>query len=247
MTEKRKALIHALLKGIETGDGESVSVVNQEKYIQHNPQTQEGGVGLAELFKQLAKTSPRVNIVRLFSDGDYVFGQTEYDFGSPRVGFEVFRFEGNQAVEHWDNIQPREGPNTSGHSMVDGAVQVSDLESTGSNREVVRAFVDELLIEGRLDMLDKYIDAGNYTEHHPRFGDDLSILNRDDNGISYDKRHRLLAEGDFVLAVCEGVRDEMHSAFFDLYRLDDGRIVEHWNTTEAIPTRTEWKNDNGKF
>lgn len=36
------------------------------------------------------------------------------------VGFEVFRFEGDQTVEHWDNIQARLGPNLSGHSMVSG-------------------------------------------------------------------------------------------------------------------------------
>lgn len=110
MTSKRKEQICELLKGIETGDEASVAVVNPDKYIQHNPQTQEGGEGLAALFKRLSRTSPRVNIVRIFSDGDYVFGHTEYDFSSRRVGFEVFRFEGEQTVEHWDtseNIPPR--------------------------------------------------------------------------------------------------------------------------------------------
>ena len=67
---------------------------------------------------------PRVNVVRAFEDGEFVFGHTEYDFATRRIGFEIFRFEGNQAVEHWDNIQPRiEGPNESGHSMVDGPTE----------------------------------------------------------------------------------------------------------------------------
>ena len=105
MTSKRKDQICTLLKGIETGDEASVAVVSAEKYIQHNPQTHEGGEGLAALFKRLSRSSPRVNIVRIFSDGDYVFGHTEYDFSSSRIGFEVFRFEGDLAVEHWDNIQ----------------------------------------------------------------------------------------------------------------------------------------------
>ena len=78
MTSKRKNQIHTLLKGIETGDALSVAVVNPDKYIQHIPQTREGGEGLAALFKRLSKTSPRVNIVRIFSDGDYVFVHTEY-------------------------------------------------------------------------------------------------------------------------------------------------------------------------
>ena len=38
-------------------------------------------------------------------DGDFVFAHTEYDFATSRVGFEVFRFEDDLAVEHWDNIQ----------------------------------------------------------------------------------------------------------------------------------------------
>lgn len=146
MTSKRKEQICALLKGIETGDEKSVAVVNPIKYIQHNPMTLEGGEGLAALFKRLSKSSPRVNIVRVFSDGDYVFGHTEYDFSSSRVGFEIFRFEGDQTVEHWDNIQSREGPNLSGHSMVDGETQVKDLEKTEENRELVRVFIEEVLL-----------------------------------------------------------------------------------------------------
>ncbi len=77
MTSSKKEKICILLKGIETGDPASVSVVNEEKYIQHNPQTHEGSEGLADLFKRLSKTSPRVNIVRVFEDGDFVFAHTE--------------------------------------------------------------------------------------------------------------------------------------------------------------------------
>jgi len=82
---KRKDQICTLLKGIETSDEASVAVVNPEKYIQHSPQTHEGGEGLATLFKRLSKSSPRVNIVRVFSDGDFVFAHTEYDFSSSRI------------------------------------------------------------------------------------------------------------------------------------------------------------------
>jgi predicted SnoaL-like aldol condensation-catalyzing enzyme len=70
VTEDRKAKICALLKSIETGDPAPIAVVNQDKYIQHNPQTHEGCEGLETLFTRLSKTSPRVNIVRAFEDGD---------------------------------------------------------------------------------------------------------------------------------------------------------------------------------
>ncbi len=255
MTTKRKDQICALLKGIETGDEAAVAVVNPEKYIQHNPQTHEGGEGLAALFKRLSKSSPRVNIVRVFSDGDFVFAHTEYDFSSSRIGFEVFRFEGDLAVEHWDNIQPRKGPNPSGHTMVDGPTEVADIERTDSNREMVRSFIDEVLINGRINVLARYVDNECYTEHNPRLRDGLPALHsalsvptaNEGITIRYDRLHRLLAEGNFVLSVSEGFLDGVHSSFYDLYRVARGKVVEHWDTNEAVPPRNEWKNDNGKF
>ena len=250
----RKERIQALLKGIETGDPDSVTVVNEEKYIQHNPQTHEGSLGLAELFRELAKTSPRVNIVRIFEDGDFVFGHTEYDFARSNIGFEIFRFDGDQAVEHWDNIQPRKGPNPCGHSMVDGATEVSDLDLTEQNRNLVRDLIETGLIERNFDRLEQFIDD-DYVEHNPGMRDGLAGLSamfaqhasEGENGLRYDRLHRVLAEGNFVLTVCEGYQNNQHTSFFDLFRIASGKIVEHWDTTEAIPPRSEWKNDNGKF
>ena len=255
MASKRKDQICALLKGIETGDAAAVAVVNEDKYIQHNPQTHEGSEGLAALFKRLSKSSPSVNIVRVFEDGDYVFAHTEYDFASSNIGFEVFRFEDDLAIEHWDNIQQRLGPNPSGHTMVDGQAEATDLDKTEANREIVRSFISEILINGQLDALEYYIDDECYTEHNPRFTDGLSALSSalaertSSNSITikYDRIHRMLAEGSFVLCVSEGYLNGAHSSFYDLFRVADGKLVEHWDTTEAIPPRAEWKNDNGKF
>ena len=255
MTSKRKNQICALLKGIETGDAAAVAVVNEDKYVQHNPQTHEGSEGLAALFKRLSKTSPRVNIVRVFEEGDYVFAHTEYDFANSNIGFEIFRFEDDLAVEHWDNIQQRLGPNPSGHSMVDGPTEATDLDLTEHNREIVRSFVDEVLINGQLEKLEHYIDDEYYFEHNPRIGDGPSTLrsalsdpsSNEGITIKYDRMHRILAEGNFVLCVSEGSVNGVHSSFFDLFRVAHGKLVEHWDTTEEVPPRSEWKNDNGKF
>lgn len=254
MAASKKDQIRALLKSIETGDPGPIAVVNEARYIQHNPQTHEGSEGLAALFKRLSKTEPRVNVVRAFEDGDFVFGHTEYDFASRKIGFEVFRFEDGQAVEHWDNIQERQGPNASGRSMVDGPADAEDLPLTESNRGRVRAFVETVLVQGQLDRLDDFIDAANYAEHNPALGDDVALLRAalaaDQHGgkrIDYARLHRVLAEGNFALAVSEGHRDGVHSAFYDLFRLADNKIVEHWDTTEKIAPRSAWKNDNGKF
>ena len=254
MTEERKAGIRALLKGIETGDPAAVAVVDETRYIQHNPQTEEGSEGLAALFERLSETSPRINIVRAFSDGDYVFAHTEYDFATRRIGFEVFRFEGDLAVEHWDNIQPRRGPNASGHTMVDGPTEADDLDRTEDNRNIVRRYIESVMIDHRLKELDSYIDGASFTEHNPDRADEpaalrsaLQAMTGAEARIDYHRSHRLLAEGNFVLSVSEGTLGGVHTSFYDLFRLADGKIVEHWDTVEAVPPRSEWKNDNGKF
>ncbi|MEM7393211.1 MAG: hypothetical protein AAF492_12775 [Verrucomicrobiota bacterium] len=249
MNSKRIEKIHALLKGIETGDEASVEVISPDRYIQHNPQTNTGRDGLAALFKRLSKSNPRVNLVRRFSDGDYVFAHTEYDFSRRRIGFEVFRFEGEFAVEHWDNIQSRMGPNPSGHTMVDGPVEVTDIDATESNRERARSFVGEVLINRELDALESYVDEESYVEHNPVFGDDLSSLRSAlfSGRLRYDRNHRILANGNFTLSVSEGYKDDVHVSFYDLFRFAEGKMVEHWDTTEGIPPESEWKNENGKF
>lgn len=250
----KKDQIRALLKSIETGDPEPVAVVNEEKYIQHNPQTHEGSEGLAQLFKRLSLTSPKVNIVRAFEDGDFVFAHTEYDFAKRNIGFEVFKFEDGRAVEHWDNIQPRKGPNRSGRTMVDGAVEFESAGLTESNRAFVRSFVETVLMNGQLGKLSEFVSKENYVEHNPHLGDGLAVLRSElaseyegKKSIDYRTLHRVLAEGNFVLCVSEGYKAGVHTSFYDLFRIDEGLIVEHWDTTEAIAPRQEWKNDNGKF
>jgi len=249
-----KDQIRALLKSIETGDPTPVAVVNEEKYIQHNPQTHEGSEGLAALFQRLSRTSPRVNIVRAFEDGDFVFAHTEYDFSRRNIGFEVFRFEDGHAVEHWDNIQARLGPNLSDHSMVDGPTEAIDLDLTENNRTLVRSFVETILIGSQIDRLTEYVDEGGYVEHNPRLGDGTTTLRQElekaDKGlrrIDYHHIHRVLAEGNFVLCISEGKLGGIHSAFYDLFRVAEGKLVEHWDTTEQIAPQSEWKNNNGKF
>ncbi|MEG3618503.1 nuclear transport factor 2 family protein [Magnetovibrio sp. PR-2] len=249
MAMANKDRIAALLKSIETGDPGPVAVVNEAQYIQHNPQTHEGSEGLAALFQRLSKTSPRVNIVRAFEDGAYVFAHTEYDFAKRNIGFEVFRFENGQAVEHWDNIQARLGPNASGHTMVDGPVAAQQPEHTEPNRTLVRTFVETVLIAKQFAQLSTWVNADAFVEHSPQLCDDISALPKAFEGadLHYRQLHRVLAEGNFVLSVCEGYMGETHTSFYDLFRIEDQMIVEHWDTTETVALPEDWKNDNGKF
>jgi predicted SnoaL-like aldol condensation-catalyzing enzyme len=58
---------------------------------------------------------------------------------------------------------------------------------------------------------------------------------------------RLLAEGDFVTSHIHGVRvpGQRGTAIMDLFRLEDGLIVEHWDVIQPIPD--EALNQNGMF
>jgi predicted SnoaL-like aldol condensation-catalyzing enzyme len=193
--------------------------------------------------------------VRIFEDGNYVFAHTQYDFANSNIGFEVFRFEDGLAVEHWDNIQQRHGPNPSRHTMIDGPTEATDLDRTEHNRDIVRSFVEEILVNRKFDKLEDYIDDQHFTEHNPRIGDGplalrSALSDPASNGgitIQYDRVHRVLVEGNFVLSVCEDSLNGVHSSFYDLFRVARDKLVEHWDTTEAIPPRSKWKNDNGKF
>lgn len=249
-----KEKIGKLLKGIETGDPEAALVVNEKKYIQHNPHTQEGSIGLAELFKQIAKTEPQVTMVRAFEDKDFVFAHMEYRFSRVKVAFEVFRFEDGFAVEHWDNMQPMQAVNTSGRSMLDGSIITEDRALTEFNRDKIALFIDDILIKRKLDLLTNYVCNEHFIQHSPLLADGLSALyfalneqSNDKHKTIYYKVHRILADGNFVLSVSEGQLDGKHCSFYDLFRIAQGKIVEHWDTIETIPPRAEWKNNNGKY
>jgi predicted SnoaL-like aldol condensation-catalyzing enzyme len=45
----------------------------------------------------------------------------------------------------------------------------------------------------------------------------------------------------------EGEYGGVATAFYDLFRVEGGKIAEHWDTIEPIPARELWKNPNGKF
>lgn len=250
-----KQQVVALLKSIETGDGAAVAAVNPHKYIQHNLAVGDGLAGFGKVLQALPKGSARVNTRRVFQDGDYVFTHTDYNFFGPKIGFDIFRYENGRIVEHWDNLQePPAQANPSGHSMIDGPTQVSDLDETATNKRLVRAFVDDILVSGRMEKLAAYFDGDHYIQHNPQIGDGLSGLGdalqaMAQAGITmkYDRIHKVLGEGNFVLVVSEGSLAGKHTAFYDLFRVQNGKLAEHWDTIEAIPPKAKWQNGNGKF
>ncbi|MEZ8204141.1 hypothetical protein BCT10_03370 [Vibrio splendidus] len=246
----------AVISSIETGDAKAVSYINPEKYIQHNLAVGDGLAGFGEVLQMLPEGSAKAQVTRSFQDGDYVVAHTEYNFFGPKVGFDVFRFEDGQIVEHWDNLQEIAKLNASGRTQLDGATKVVDLDQTDKNKQLVSGFVKDILIGGDMAKINNYIDNEDsaYLQHNPGVADGLSGLGEALGALAeagmpmvYTANHKILGQGNFVLSISEGQFMNNHVAFYDLFRVDNGKIVEHWDTIETIPARSEWKNDNGKF
>ena len=64
------------------------------------------------------------------------------------------------------------------------------------------------------------------------------------------KCHRpalLFRKGNFVLAVSEGTFGGAPTSYYDLWRVENGKIAEHWDVMETIADKSTWQNQNGKF
>ena len=254
LSNKEKAV--ALLISLETGDQTPVSYINADKYIQHNLAVGDGLAGFGAILQNAPEGGFKADVVRSYQDGDYVFTHTIYDFFGPKIGFDVFRFEDGLIVEHWDNLIEVSPPNPSGHTQTDGPTQSSDLDKTSANKEIVSDFVSVILMNGEMDKISNYIDAGpeNYVQHNPAIGDGLSGLGAALEGMAkqgitmeYKIVHKVLGEGNFVLAISEGSFAGNLTSYYDLFRIENGKIVEHWDVMETIIPESEWKNSNGKF
>lgn len=249
-----KEKVVKLLNSLENGDLTVLDYVNKEKYIQHNLDVTEGFEGFKTLLESLPKNSIKVNVVRAFEDGDYVFTHTEYDFFGPKAGIDIFRFEEGKIVEHWDNLKPVEGPNPSGHTMFDGPTKIVDLDKTEKNKEVAKDFVEGILMGKNIKNFFDYFNGENYTQHNPNIPDKpiglkTAFEEMAKNGIhvQYTKSHLILGEGNFALVASEGIFGGTPTAFFDLFRINEGKVCEHWDVMAPIPPKEQHKNNNGKF
>jgi len=257
MELSKKEQVVALLNSFNTGDQTPISYINPEKYIQHNLAVGDGLAGFGEVMKNAPEGGFKANVVRAFEDGDYVFTHTEYDFFGPKAAFDVFRFENGKIVEHWDNLTEVTPANPSGRTQFDGVTEISDLDKTTSNKKVVETLMDEVFLNGKMDNLATLINPTKYIQHNSAVADGLDGLGaalkyfaENDMVMKYTKVHKILGEGNFVLTMSEGNFGKApgdHVAYYDLFRLEDGKIVEHWDVISPIPAQSEWKNENGKF
>lgn len=75
----------------------------------------------------------------------------------------------------------------------------------------------------------------------------LAALAEQNIQMIYTTTHQVLSQGNFVLAVSEGTFGDKPTAYYDLWRVENGKIAEHWDVMETIADKSTWQSQNGKF
>ena len=239
----------ALINTFATGDAEKAASLLAEGYIQHNLAYGTGRDAFVGSVQWLASAPAPTTVanVRAFEDGDKVFLHTVYNFAGAgeQVAFDIFRFDEDGLIaEHWDNLAVLAGPNPSSRTQTDGQTEARDLERTEANRELVRGFLADVMQGQHPERTPEYFDGDAYLQHNTQIADGLSGLGAAlaamaEQGVSmvYDTVHMVLAQGDMVLAVSEGSFGGAPTSYYDLWRVEDGKIAEHWDVMETIADR----------
>ena len=256
-TQTEKAL--ALIDTFATGDTDTAKELLAEDYIQHNLAYGTGRDAFISSVEYLASADEKTTVenIRAFEDGDKVFLQTVYNFAGAgeQVAFDIFRFDNEGKIaEHWDNLAAKAEPNPSGHTQIDGTMEVTDLDKTEENRKLVEDFLYDVMQGNNLDKTPDYFDGDTYIQHNTGIADGVSGLNEALAALAeqniqmiYTTTHQVLAQGNFVLAVSEGTFGDKPTAYYDLWRVENGKIAEHWDVMETIADKSTWQNQNGKF
>lgn len=242
-------------------DAEAAGQLFAEDYIQHNPAVPTGAAPIIAFIPALEESGIKPTIHRVIAEDDmvvlHVTTENAQAFGADTlVGFDVFRIEDGLIAEHWDNLQPPvdASETASGNSMTDGATDITDRARTAENKALVEGFVKDVLQGDAPQNITDYISTENYIQHNPQIDNGLDGLGAAleamaANGVTmrYDRTPIVVAEGNFVFTASEGEFAGEPTAFFDLFRVEGGKIVEHWDTVATIPPAEDFAHENGKF
>src|SRR5712671_1990716 len=229
-----------------------------ESFVQHDPNLADGLAGMKSFATEIASSpAADITIYRTLVDGDFVLLHSKYQgvarYAGPAIAFDLFRFKDGKIVEHWGGQEHEAPPNLSGRTQVDGPTEVLDREKTEANRTLVRTYRETVMVSLRYDRIEEFIEDSHYAQHASQIGDGIARL-RDriasvakEGGQLHLAPRRFVADGNFVLVLSEGDLPSGPTALYDLFRVENGKIVEHWDVLAPIPPRDQWKNPNEPF
>src|SRR5258707_11450612 len=211
-----------------------------DPFLQHDPNISHGLAGMRQYAADIAASpQAKIKIYRTLEDADLVLVHSKYEGLNGQVAslvaFDLFRFKDGKIVEHWGGQEPESPPNPSGHTQVDGPTDIADRDKTEENRDLVRAFKETVTVQLRFDRIGRFIQEGNYTQHASKVGDGIGRMKSRVAEVAKPSRTPVLnprlyvADGNFVLALAEANAEGGPTANSDLFRVQVGKIVEHWD------------------
>ena len=240
---------------IEGRPEEAVERFTGARYTQHSTGVPDGPDGFVDFFTDFLDRNPvrDIEIVRGLVDGNLVFlhaFQNLNDGEARWVTMDILDTDDDdKMIEHWDVIAEYSEANPSGRSNIDGPTEITDLDRTEENKAIVRELMTDLLMRGGdTSKIDQYI-ADDYIQHNPDAPDGLAtfraLLEAPDRPLWYDEVVLMVGEGNFVAALSRAHWDDTEYAQMDLFRLENGKVVEHWDAAEPVPTGPQ--PNGGKF
>ena len=192
-----------------------------------------------------------MKIVRTIEDGNLVFVHVhQYLNGGEAqwVTTDTFRADENgRIVEHWDVIDYYRAPENGQLDQIFGDFEVTDLDKTVENKKTVRRFLTEIFQNGELDQWNDYV-AEDLIQHNHEIGQGSQAY-KDyvaEHGVAFDFVFQLLGQGNYVVSYGQTQIDGVAYAQYDIFRLENGLIVEHWDNKEVMP-KVEDLTNRGKF
>jgi len=249
--DKAIAVLNGFVSGDPTAVLENISAVD---FVQHNLTMADGKVWILELMDNGFYDNISIDILRTFTDDNTVVIHSKWG-GSwnnfePQAVFNVFRFDNGIIVEHWDNLT-NEVLDMDGTSQFDGPLTPAiDLDMTEANKTLVTNFFTDLFENGTWSNWVNYIDDGAYIQHSPGVpsGTDQFTFLPEGTPLYSDVKF-VYGSGNFVLAMSEGFPSStgIKTAYYDLMRVENSKIVEHWDVVQTIESDELWLNNNGKW
>lgn len=123
-----------------------------------------------------------------------------------------------------------------------------------TNLKLVLEFYDLALNGKDFDAASKYL-GDRYIQHNPGAGEGpeglkafVEFLEREFPQAHNEVKHAY-ADGDFVILHVHSMRvpGTRGRAIVDIFRLENGKVVEHWDVIQDVPDPSEVKNDNSMF
>ena len=128
----------------------------------------------------------------------------------------------------------------------------ADAAQMEANKKIVAAFYDAALNQKDFDAASKYLGP-RYTQHNPGAADGPEGLKGFVNFLkekfpnNRSEIKRMFADGDYVIVHVHAVREPgtRGNAIVDIFKLENGKVVEHWDVVQPIPEKPA--NNNGMF